>query len=144
MRRRARRSISPESRARSLSWRLRGLQKNKPAHVPAQVGTQCRGWNWAPACAGARHAAGKQALRPDRRAFPSTVATGLEQEPGAFLGFVRPVVDNALRGVVARLRGGGLRGAQGLHRLQIILAQFVKYVDGADIPGIIFEPGLTT
>src|SRR3546814_4829693 len=72
-------------------------------------------------------------LKACRCARPSTsgAATGLEQEPGALLGLIRPVVENSRGAVVAGGVDDLLRLAQGLDERQIVAVEFGEPVLGA-------------
>ena len=62
----------------------------------------------------------------------SAVLGRLEQEPGALLGGVGPFVDDRAGGIVLGVVGQILGLAQFLDQRQIVVAQFLQHVLGAD------------
>src|SRR3546814_13252846 len=67
----------------------------------------------------------RAAARPRHRTLEkSALAAGFEEEPGALLGFIGPVVDQAVSRVILCLPGGFLCGAQRFDELQIVFTKF--------------------
>src|SRR5690606_25816999 len=86
----------------------------------------------------------RAAARPRHRTLEkSALAAGFEEEPGALLGFIGPVVDQAVGRVILCLPGGFLCGAQRFDKLQIVLTQFSEHVLRRHIFSVIVLDGLT-
>src|SRR3546814_16117804 len=83
--------------------------------------------------------------RPPRSTRTDTLFpyTTLFRSPGALLGFIGPVVDQAVGRVILCLPGGFLRGAQRFDELQIVITQFSEHVLRRHIIRDVVLDGLT-
>src|SRR6266508_6819675 len=66
----------------------------------------------------------------------------LEQEPGAPLGLVDPVLDQAGAGHVVMLIANRVGLAQARRQLLVVVAQFREHVEGGDEVGVVVQHAL--